>query len=192
MSPRSKTLRKVLNPPQVKGFKPYGPEVKEPGKEPVYLLLEEFEALRLCDYLHLNHHDASLQMNVSRPTLTRIYAAALHKIATAFVEGRPLSIEGGKVYFDSDWYHCNSCRCHFNNPEKETDVRNCPLCGSTDFSVLNDLPQEEDSVPDACNGYCVCETCGYEIRHVRGVPCKEHFCPRCNSPMRRKTPSECP
>jgi hypothetical protein len=50
-------------------------------------------------------------MGVSRPTYIRIYASALQKIAKAFVEGRLIFIEGGKVYFDSDWYRCNTCEC---------------------------------------------------------------------------------
>jgi hypothetical protein len=28
------------------------------------------------------------------------------KISKAFVEGRQIEIEGGKVYVDSDWYQC--------------------------------------------------------------------------------------
>jgi len=130
MSPRIKTPRKVQNLPLVKGFKPYGPNSGKQKDEPVILLYEEYEALRLCDYEMCNHHQASVLMGVSRPTFTRIYASALQKIAKAFVEGRQISIEGGKVYFDSDWYHCDECDCYFNNPEKEKEIKNCPLCGN--------------------------------------------------------------
>ena len=38
-------------------------------------------------------------MNVSRPTLTRIYAKARKTVAEAFVEGKSLVIEGGSVDF---------------------------------------------------------------------------------------------
>ena len=48
----------------------------------------------------------------------------------AFVEGKQISIEGGKVYFDTDWHHCEKCTCFFNNPEKEKPIENCPLCNS--------------------------------------------------------------
>jgi predicted DNA-binding protein (UPF0251 family) len=129
MSPRLKTIRKVLNPPIVKGFKPYGNIGFEQDKEPVNLFYEEYEALRLCDYDRCNHYQASLIMGVSRPTFTRIYASALQKISSAFVEGRQIFIEGGKVYFDSDWYRCSNCRCYFNNPEKPLVITSCPLCG---------------------------------------------------------------
>lgn len=137
MSPRIKVLRKVLNPPVIKGFKPYGRESGRQNLEPVNLLYEEYEALRLSDYNILNHHQASVMMGVSRPTFTRIYASALQKIAKAFVEGSQISIEGGKVYFNSDWYHCGGCNCYFNNPEKEKEMKNCPLCGNLQITPFD-------------------------------------------------------
>ena len=130
MSPRIKTLRKVLNPPVIKGFKPYGIKSGKQNSARINLLFEEYEALRLCDYDQCNHHQASVLMGISRPTFTRIYASALQKIAKGFVEGNQIEIEGGKVYFDSDWYECAGCGCYFNNPEKDKKVENCPLCGN--------------------------------------------------------------
>ncbi len=137
MSPRVKTPRKIQNPPLVKGFKPYGPGSGKQNSEPVILLYEEYEALRLCDYEMYNHQESSLMMGVSRPTYTRIYASALQKIAKAFVEGSQISIEGGKVYFNSDWYHCGGCNCYFNNPEKEKEMKNCPLCGNLQITPFD-------------------------------------------------------
>ncbi len=86
MSPRIKRIRKVVNPPTIKGFKPYGLQRRDENAESVNLLIEEYEALRLCDYESYNQFDASIMMGVSRPTFTRIYASALQKIATAFVK----------------------------------------------------------------------------------------------------------
>jgi uncharacterized protein len=131
MSPRIKKIRKVSSPPAIKGLKPYGGLQTNVKLEAVSLHFEEYEALRLCDYDIFNHHQASVMMGVSRPTFTRIYAMARQKIALAIVEGRQISIEGGKVYFDSDWYHCRECSCFFNHPDKESKIENCPLCGST-------------------------------------------------------------
>lgn len=134
MSPRNTTLRKVVNPPQIKGFKPYGVENGKLNSEHVILLLEEYEALRLCDYDNYNQLEASVLMGVSRPTFTRVYASALRKIAKAFVEARVISVKGGRVYFDSDWFRCRSCGCFFNNPDKEQTIGDCPLCGSEEIS----------------------------------------------------------
>lgn len=123
---RPKRIRKVVNPPHFRGYLPIG----LPEEHPVVLNYEEYEAIRLCDHKLLDQASAALTMSVSRPTFTRIYESARRKVAEAFVEGRPIVFEGGKVYFDSDWYVCNNCGCWFNHPEKNTAVSCCALCGS--------------------------------------------------------------
>lgn len=191
MSPRNKVLRKVSNPPIIKGFKPYGPETGKHNSEFVNLLYEEYEALRLSDYDMLNHHQASLMMGVSRPTFTRIYASALQKIAKAFVEGRQMSIEGGKVYFDSDWHHCKNCKCYFNNPEKEKPTENCPLCGSQDVDEFDFENSLEELAEKQCDFVCICPDCGFEQNHKYGIPCNHEVCPKCSVTMRRMESPDC-
>lgn len=191
MSPRIKTLRKVVNLPIIKGFKPYGQDSGNRNAELVYLLLEEYEALRLSDYDKCNHHQASVMMCVSRPTFTRIYASALQKIAKAFVEGKQIAIEGGKVYFDSDWYQCTKCHCFFNNPEKDKAIENCPLCGNYEikgFEIVNTF-EENDS--ENCIDFCICKNCGNEQEHQKGMPCSQQICLKCGSPMKRKVSQNC-
>jgi predicted DNA-binding protein (UPF0251 family) len=187
MSPRLKKLRKVLNPPPIKGFKPYGPDVEGAKVEPVLLHFEEYEALRLCDYDMYNHHQASVLMGVSRPTFTRIYASVRQKVAVAFAEGRQIVIDGGKVYFDSDWYKCNQCKCFFNNPQKEIDITNCPLCGGESikgYEVDSEMPEGKEVRQYV--DLCICPRCGFEREHQFGRPCSQEVCPECQSPMRRK------
>jgi uncharacterized protein len=146
MSPRLLRPRKVSDPPLISGMKPYGSKLP-PGKpEAVFLQFEEYEAIRLCDFEGLNHYEASLQMDVSRPTLTRIYSRARQKVASALVEGKQIIIEGGKVYFDSEWYACKGCGCYFNHPDKQLPVENCALCGSKDISVCTDDPEGFDEL----------------------------------------------
>jgi len=186
MSPRIKVARKVSNVPIIKGFIPYGPETPQKDLEFVNLLYEEYEALRLSDYDLLNHHQASVMMGVSRPTFTRIYAVALQKIAKAFVEGRQISIEGGKVYFDSDWYHCKKCSCYFNNPEKEKPVNCCPLCGSKRVDKFDYANSHEKVEDKTCMDTCSCPSCGFEQMHQFGQPCSKQICPQCQSLMKRK------
>lgn len=186
MCARRKRARRVLNPPSVKGFKPYGVDSNlKPSADSVNLLIEEYEAIRLCDYDGLSHHKASLLMDVSRPTFTRIYAAALRKLAVAFVEGRQIAIVGGKVYFDSNWHQCNACECYFSHPHKHLPIEECPLCGSKDISDF-DMPD------DAAEGVfdqdqCLCSNCQFEQAHKPGRPCKEEVCPQCGSFMKRKS-----
>jgi uncharacterized protein len=137
--PRPKLIRHVSNPPKIRGFKPIGTDFSE---NPVVLNIEEYEAIRLSDYELLSQAQAAIFMGVSRPTFTRIYESARRKVALSFVTGSTLIFEGGKVYFDSDWYKCDSCDCRFTNPEKNLIPAKCPLCGSTEIGKS----AEEDEI----------------------------------------------
>lgn len=185
MCPRVKVLRKVLNPPVIKGFKPYGNKSENKNQESISLLYEEYEALRLSDYDGLNHLQSSKAMDVSRPTFTRIYGSALKKIAKAFIEGRQIVIDGGKIYFDSNWYLCNNCDCYFNNPEKETKITSCPLCGSSQIEEY-ELSQKKHKESLNSIEYCICPECGFEMKHQTGIKCKKNHCPECGELMTKQ------
>lgn len=128
---RPKLCRRLSSPPPVKGFLPYGWGAKEGN--PVELALEEYEALKICDYEGLGQEEGARRMGVSRPTYTRVYEEARRKVAVAFVEGRPLVIQGGKVRYESAWYHCHRCMSNFSSPEESVS---CPQCGSLEPEPL--------------------------------------------------------
>lgn len=144
MSPRPQRIRKVSQPPAISGLKPYGGVKGDSKKDKVFLHYEEYESIRLCDFEMLNHHQAAMAMGVSRPTLTRIYARARQKIAAALVVGKQIIIEGGKIYFDSEWYSCSSCECYFNHPERQEAIHHCPLCGSNQIANLKDIDENSN------------------------------------------------
>lgn len=186
MSPRPKLIRKVSNLPLVSGFKPYGGKESNSTFDPIFLHYEEYEAIRLCDFEMMNHHQASVIMQVSRPTLTRIYAKARYKIAEAFVKGVQIIIEGGKVYFDSEWFSCNSCGCYFNNPEKLIEISMCPLCKSAEIFNCDKIPDDTTDHSFRCEDICLCPRCGLEKEHHLEVPCRNVICPVCGVAMIRK------
>jgi predicted DNA-binding protein (UPF0251 family) len=101
----------------------------------VVLRLEEYEAIRLLDYQNLTQEQAAVHMDVSRPTLTRIYEEARNKVATAFVEGRDIIFRGGDIYFDENWFKCNDCQASFNDYVE--DKPQCPVCSSSEVITLN-------------------------------------------------------
>ena len=70
MSGRPKIIRKIATQPVVSGFRPYGMGQTAKKRDSLFLLYEEYEALRLCDYEKYTQAEASSFMNVSRPTLT--------------------------------------------------------------------------------------------------------------------------
>lgn len=77
----------------MEGYKPVGISMRDLSS--VTLLFEEYEVIRLCDYIGLKQEEAAVRMHISRPTLTRVYEKARRTIATAFAEGKAILIEGG-------------------------------------------------------------------------------------------------
>lgn len=130
---RPRQVSKVQIPPRVKGFIPLG--YYRDQSEPVRLHIEEYEAIRLLDYEGLSQEDAARIMQISRPTLTRIYERSRKKVATVLTEARQLIIEGGNAIFNGQWYLCEKCECKFNNPLR-IEVTHCRLCNSTNIKML--------------------------------------------------------
>ncbi len=133
--PRKKRNRRIQFPPVIKGMSVYG--VRGRKSNEVILHLEEYEVIRLLDYQGLTQEQAAVHMDVSRPTLTRIYEEARNKVATAFVEGRDIVFKGGDIYFDDNWYKCNSCLASFSSYDEGKP--NCPVCNSSDVITLNEF-----------------------------------------------------
>jgi len=61
----------------------------------VLISVEEFEAIRLSDFEHLDQEKAAAMMGVSRHTFGRLLAKARTTVADALVLGKELRIEGG-------------------------------------------------------------------------------------------------
>ena len=60
--------------------------------EPVYLLPDELEALRLVYFEELTQEEAAKRMGVSRGTLWRALSSGRKKVVRALVELRPIAI----------------------------------------------------------------------------------------------------
>lgn len=175
---RPKRIRRMNNPPHFRGFRPIGlPE----ENNPVVMNFEEYEAIRLSDFELHGQVEAAQIMGISRPTFARIYESARRKVAQAFVNGKAIVFEGGKVYFNTEWLSCNSCGCWFNHPEKEMEIRNCALCGSTEIEYYI-----ENAGLNSAENNCICPNCGNEKVHTPGIPCKNEICPDCKCHLVRK------
>mgnify|MGYP000014473629 FL=1 len=79
-------------------FKPFG--IAFCDTENIIMQYDEYETLKLVIYDDMPQDEAADKMEVSRPTLTRIYNSALKKIAQAFVEGKSIMIKGGNFEFE--------------------------------------------------------------------------------------------
>jgi len=137
--PRKKRDRRLLAPPAIKGLSVYGPKNRS---EQVILFFEEYETIKLLDYENMTQEEAAVCMEVSRPTLTRIYESARNKVAQSMVEGKDLVIRGGNFHFDENWFYCNGCKAKFNR-FVETE-KNCPVCNATEIMSLNDFYSDEE------------------------------------------------
>lgn len=79
------------------------------------LTVEEYESIRLIDYVGCTQSEAAQYMCVARTTIQAIYFNARKKMAQLIVEGGTLSIEGGEYTI---------CEGGCNNPE----CANCDKC----------------------------------------------------------------
>jgi predicted DNA-binding protein (UPF0251 family) len=180
MSPRPKKYRKVDSPPIMRGYKPFGIPFSQSVS--INLHYEEYEAIRLCDYNNLSQEESSVIMNISRPTFTRIYEQARKKIASAFIEGKALLIEGGDYEFDKLWFKCDDCY-HLYHVEKYS--LKCPECKSSNIHRISNTNEsiKKDSIKIGGVKFCYCENCDTKVEHKAGIPCRKTECPNCGGLM---------
>lgn len=89
--PRPKKQRNICAYPDYWSFAPD----LDKSNDTVILSLDEFESIRLIDYLHKTQEQCAAQMNISRTSVTAIYNTARNKIASALIEGKRIIISGG-------------------------------------------------------------------------------------------------
>jgi len=134
---RPEKNRKIYRPPLMKGYKPFGIPLCEIEK--INLTFEEYESIRLVLYNNLQQEQAAKQMNVSRPTLTRIYNKALNNIAIAFIEGKAIAFEGGNYELDKVWYRCKKCYNLIENPINQVKCETCTGYNEDELIYLNNI-----------------------------------------------------
>jgi uncharacterized protein len=131
--------RKILNPPKMAGFKPFGMPLSE--LEVIKLHFDEYESINLVNYLDLPQDAASEKMGISRPTFTRVYNKALKKIAKAFIECKAIEIEGGNVEFEKQWFKCKKCFKLIEGIENHIRCKGCTSYGNNELVNLNEIIQ---------------------------------------------------
>lgn len=120
----------------MKGFKPFGiPQCKTNCIE---LQFDEYESFKLVTYEKLSQDEAAVKMNISRPTLTRVYNRALEKIAKAFVEGHSIQFTGGNVEFDQEWFRCKKCYKLIAGIENHAPCVDCTTYGNNELININE------------------------------------------------------
>ena len=133
--PRPQKKRSVHRPPLHSGFKPTG--VRSRFLENLTLTLDEFEAIRLADFLGKDHNESAQEMEISRSTFSRLVERARHKVAQFLIEGKHLQIDGGEIHFHGNVIRCEDCGSVMNIPFDSNTTR-CPDCSSTNLVDLAD------------------------------------------------------
>lgn len=130
---RPKCCRKISGEePRSVVFKPVGVPVA--SLEEIVLTMDEFEAIRLADFLGLYHEQAAARMGVSRQTFGRIISSARSKIARVLMEGLALRIAGGAVErCDRRDFCCLCCRHVWDVPAGAGRPDRCPACRSSEI-----------------------------------------------------------
>ena len=134
--------RVIDKPPHIRGFKPLGRGKRSRTK--IKLSLDEYEAVRLADFLGMEHLHAAEKMGISRPTFTRLIEKARYKIAAALIDGLELSIAGGNIEFKNTLRKCLDCGDESISPFKKR-IAECSECGSSNFEDLAALYLDESN-----------------------------------------------
>ncbi len=85
-------LRNVRRQPSIQQFSPRG----KPGRpDEIVLKLEEFEAIKLTDYIGLSQKKAAIMMGISQQTVSRVLRKARKMLANGLIMGKIIRIQGG-------------------------------------------------------------------------------------------------
>ncbi|MGV8143949.1 MAG: DUF134 domain-containing protein [Methanothermobacter sp.] len=191
--PRPRRFRRILKDPPIRCFKPENEDTD--ALNPIEINIDEFEAIRLRDYLDIQQKKSAELMGISQPTFHRILISARKKISQAIIEGKRIVIVGEDYLTDDNMCICKSCGFEWISHKNEYDK--CPECNSSAINIeleKSDTPGEDVSLlkrksyggPGLGSGpprVCKCSECGYEVPKERGVPCRNIKCPKCQTPL---------
>lgn len=88
--PRKKKI--VQGEPRVEDFSPKGRPEKP---DEVIMTVEEYETIRLADYLGMVQKQAAEMMGISQQSFSRIVREARKRVSDAIVNAKVIHIEGG-------------------------------------------------------------------------------------------------
>lgn len=98
---RPRKHKRICSVPNKKMF-----NLNEVKKSLVKMTVEEYESVRLIDFVGLTQQECAKQMQVSRSTITAIYDSARYKIADSIVSGKAVEVDGGDFELCPNSKHC--------------------------------------------------------------------------------------
>jgi len=158
---RPRKIKFVNFEPNVTYFKPRAIPLSQ--LEEIELNFDELETLWLSNLEKLNQADSAEKMHIHQSTFQRTLTRAREKITDALVNGKAIKIHGGEYKMPGG-----------NGTGPTGQGRG----GGRGFGRGT-----QNAGP---NGTCMCPSCGHEQAHVRGQPCNQTKCPKCETLMTRK------
>ncbi len=136
--PRPTKPRWVEFYPDVTYFKPAGTPMSD--LDEIALGVDEFEALRLKDFVGLEQEECAERMNLAQSTFQRIVTQARTKVASALVQGKAIRIQGGNFLVSPRGYVCQDCKQEWVSQSPGDTYSVCPACGSEQVDVFRKVP----------------------------------------------------
>ena len=120
--------RRICSVPAIDTFGPLNQEMDSA----VELTLEEYETIRLIDWLDCTQEQCADQMGVARTTVQAVYNSARKKLAQVLVDGKRLCISGGAYELCPHSAGCCKKECRRSGCENccEKKNRQCGDCTS--------------------------------------------------------------
>jgi len=162
---RPRRTRRIFFQPEVTYFKPAG--ISMMNLKETILSFDELEAIRLIDSKGMEQTKASKKMKISQSTLSRLLKMGRKKLADAITKGYSIKIQGG-------------------NFRMVQPSRSGLGLGRGMGQGSGQGRGRMGGFASGPGGICKCPKCGYEESQVRGQPCMNKKCPKCQTPMIRQ------
>jgi len=166
---RPRKIKIVNFEPGVTYFKPRAIPLSK--LEEVELTLDELETLRLVNIKKLSQEDAAKKMKIHQSTFQRTLTRAREKITDALVNGKAIKIHGGE----------------YKMPGGDgTGPRGLGRGMGRGRGLGQRAGRMNGPFAAGPEGLCKCPKCGHEQKHVRGQPCNQIKCPKCETLLTRE------
>ncbi len=160
---RPRKVRRIFFQPDVTYFKPAG--IPMVNLKETVLSFDELEAIRLIDSKGMEQNNVAKKMKISQSTLSRLLRIGRKKLADAITTGQAIKIQGG------------------NFKMAVPRGRGLGMGRGRGFGGGGRMGGPVAAGP---GGVCKCPKCGYEEPQIRGHPCMNKKCPKCQTQMTRK------
>ncbi len=158
---RPRRTRRIFFQPNITYFKPIG--IPMINLKETLLSFEELEAIRLIDNENLEQTKVAKKMKISQSTLSRLLKTGRKKLANALVNGKAIKIKGGDFKM-------------VQPRGRGIGLKQGRMSGGRGLG---------GGLAAGPGGICKCPKCGYEEPQIRGQPCMNKKCPKCQSLMIR-------